>query len=156
MSGAIRNLHVWDRIILPSEENKTAQGNILSWQTAKLETNQEVSDFEFVNILTAYNVNDKNFTDVTLFCMNHEKEIAVASDKEMLKAMQNSSRYLIANQDAYAWTRLGGKDDYTFFSGHIRYSNKWIDYNTGQEMPLNEFEIEGEFQNVVCINVNIF
>ena len=145
MQGEITNLHVWDRIILPTEEN--TQGNILSWQNASFETNQKVSEVEFANkyVSTTYNVNQKNFSDITLFCMNQGKEIAVALDKKMLEAMQNSSRYLFSNQDAIAL----GIDDDTFFTGHIKYSNKWIDFNTGQEMPFNEFKIEGEFKNVV-------
>ena len=145
MQGEITNLHVWDRIILPTEEN--TQGNILSWQNASFETNQKVSEVEFVNKYNVNNANKRNFSDITLFCMNQGqgKKIAVALDKKMLQAMQNSSRYLFPNQDAIAL----GIDDDTFFTGHIKYSNKWIDFNTGQEMPLNEFKIEGEFKNVV-------
>ena len=71
--------------------------------------------------------------------MNQGKEIAVATDKQMLKEMQTS---LVKKEDP--------ENDYIFqeklfFAGYLKYLKKWINIKTRQKLDENVFQIQGKF-----------
>ena len=140
MQGSVTDLQIWDRIIMPSENE--SHGNILSWKDVYL-TNQtgvtifdaESNDKYSIEIYKSH----KNITEALFFCMNKGKEMAVVKDKNMLRAIRNKS-------EGFEMEEVEDEDDYYLFAGYVKYLNKWINIITRQELDGNEFKIEGVFK----------
>ena len=138
MHGEVTDLQIWDRIVSPSEND--SDGNVLSWKDVHLtkQKGQEILEKDFKdnsNKMLIYITNDRNINRSSYFCINKGREIAVATDNKTLKEMQNS---LVDDP-----VPNSGKNYY--FTGHVKYLNKWINIKTYQELSENVFQIEGVF-----------
>ena len=127
---------------MPSEND--SDGNVLAWKDVILSNQEDLEIFEAeaqdIYNLETYNHKDgKTITEARFFCMNQGKEIAVATDKQMLKEMQTS---LVKKEDP--------ENDYIFqeklfFAGYLKYLKKWINIKTRQKLDENVFQIQGKF-----------
>ena len=138
MNGEINDLQIWDRIVQPSEND--SYGNILNWNDLNIteEAGVKVFDDEIDNKDTFQTYDPaivRSITESASFCMERSKEIATAKDKKMLKALKilfNSSEDLEDQHEI-------------FFTGHVKYLNKWINIKTYQQLEENDFNITGLF-----------
>ena len=139
MQGLVTDLQVWDKIVMPSENE--SHGNILSWKDVYLTNQTGVTIFD-AESNDKYSIeiykSRKNITEALFFCMNKGKEMAVVKDKNMLRAIRNKS-------EGFEMEEVEDEDDYYLFAGYVKYLNKWINIITRQDIDGNEFEIEGVF-----------
>ena len=136
MQGEVTDLQIWDRILSPSEND--SDGNVLSWKDVHLINQEglEILERDFIdnsNIMLTFITNDRNINQSSYYCINKGREIAVATDKKTLREMQNS---LVDDPDS---------DNNYYFTGHVKYLNKWINIKTYQELSENVFQIVGVF-----------
>ena len=142
MQGSVTDLQIWDRILMPSE-NET-DGNILSWKDIYLTNQTGVTIYEAESndkySIEIFNLKSgKNIIEALFFCMNKGKEMAVIRNKKMLGEIRN-------RREGFVMEEVEDENDYYFFAGYVKYLNKWINIITRQELDGNEFEIEGVFK----------
>ena len=144
MSGDVTDLQIWDGLNMPSEND--SDGNVLAWKDVKLSNQEDLEIFDAeakdIHNIKTYNHKDgKTISEARFFCLNQGKEIAVVTDKQMLKEMQTS---LVKKEDPENDSDNIFREK-LFFAGYSKYLKKWINIKTRQKLDENVFQIQGKF-----------
>ena len=139
LHGAVTDLQGWDRILEPREMRAWARceevgpgpGNLVSWDQARLRTNNitefTVSQAELCQAATARQniqafANRNDFYESQRFCESLAAKMAVAEDGVSLAMMNRTQTEVCGAGWFYAgYTEVGGED-------------RWLEVNTGQPL----------------------